>query len=70
MELKGALRMSEDNKVVYKGKTFNINQIGAFIAFVGTLFMFWQFMRDVHKDNVDTRERIVIIEQKLWPKEK
>ena len=62
--------MSEDNKVVYKGKTFNINQIGAFIAFVGTLFMFWQFMRDVHKDNVDTRERIVIIEQKLWPKEK
>jgi len=61
--------MQDDNKVTLKGKTFNINQIGAWIAFVGTLFVFWQFMRDLHKDNADTRERIVIIEQKLWPKQ-
>jgi hypothetical protein len=62
--------MPEDNVVIIKGKTFNINQIGAWLAFVGTLFMFWQFMRDVHKDNVEQRERLVVIEQKLWPKEK
>ena len=61
--------MSDDNTITVKGKTFNINQIGAWLAFAGTLFMFWQFMRDVHKDNVDTRERLVAIEQKLWPKE-
>lgn len=56
--------MSNDNQVEIKGKTFNINQIGAWIAFVGTLFMFWQFMRDVHKDNVEIRERIVRLEEK------
>ena len=61
--------MSEDNLVTVRGKTFNVNQIGAWLAFVGTLFMFWQFMRDVHKDNVDARERLVIVEQKLWPKQ-
>jgi hypothetical protein len=68
LELKEALQMSNDNKISVKGKTFNFNQMGAWIAFAGTLFMFWQFMRDVHKDNVEARERIVTIEQKLWPK--
>jgi len=63
--------MSNDgqNTITAKGKTFNLNQIGAWLAFGGTLFMFWQFMRDVHKDNVETRERVTIIEQKLWPKQ-
>lgn len=59
--------MQDDNSVNVRGKTFNINQIGAWLAFAGTLFMFWQFMRDVHKDNVEMRERLVKIEQKLWP---
>lgn len=54
--------MSIENKVEIKGKTFNINQIGAWLAFAGTLFMFWQFMRDVHKDNVDVRERLTLVE--------
>ncbi len=62
--------MQEDNNIRIKGRIFNSAQAGAWIAFGGTLFIFWQFMRDVHKDNVDTRERIVVIEQKLWPKEK
>jgi hypothetical protein len=57
--------MSNDNTVDIRGKTFNINQIGAWLAFAGTLFMFWQFMRDVHKDNLETRERLVILEQNL-----
>lgn len=62
--------MPKDNKVTVKGKTFNINQIGAWLAFAGTLFMFWQFMRDVHKDNVEIRERIVKLEQKIEHLEK
>lgn len=59
--------MQDENPTV-RGKTFNAAQVGAWLAFAGTLFVFWQFMRDVHKDNVETRERLVVIEQKLWPK--
>lgn len=57
-----------ENIVTIKRKTFNLNQIAAWLAFVGTLFMFWQFMRDGHKDNIEVRERITHIEAKLWPK--
>jgi hypothetical protein len=63
--LRGALRMSNENKVEFKGRTFNLNQIGAWIAFVGTLFMFWQFMRDVHRDNIELRERTSKLEIKV-----
>jgi hypothetical protein len=50
-----------------RGKAFNLNQIGAWLAFAGTLFMFWQFMRDVHKDNVELRERVVKLEMQVNP---
>jgi hypothetical protein len=65
LESEGALQMSNnenENKIQLKGKTFNINQVGAWLAFVGTLFVFWQFMRDVHKDITDVKERISVLE--------
>ena len=54
--------MSNDEIVQLGKKTFNLSQIGAWIAFCATLFMFWQFMRDVHKDTSDIKERTAQLE--------
>lgn len=54
--------MSSENNLKIKSRTFDLNQIGAWLAIAGTLFIFWQFMRDVHKDNMDTRDRLTALE--------
>ena len=54
--------MTTEDEVKSKGRKFDLNTLGTWVAIVGTLFMFWQFMRDVHKDITDVKERTSVLE--------
>lgn len=43
--------------MIKKGEGFNFEKIGAYIAILGIVCMFWSFWKDIHLQMADLRER-------------
>lgn len=46
------------------------DNLGIVLTGLTLLFMFWQAWRDIFTNVMEIKERVTVIEQKLWPKEK
>lgn len=48
-----------------KKTSINWDKIGTWAAVIGAFFMFWQSMRDIHKDMMDIRKEINILSERI-----
>lgn len=57
---------------IEKANTQSVNwdKIGTWVAIIGAFFMYWQSMRDIHKDILNICERLTRIEVKVDSLEK
>jgi 4-hydroxybenzoate polyprenyltransferase len=43
----------------------NWEKLSTWIALMGVFFMFWQSMRDIHKDMIDIRKDLSIVSERI-----
>jgi len=48
--------------------SIDYEKILMYLGIISFLITFWQGWRDIHKDLSEVKERLAVIEQKLWPK--